>query len=105
RIAHLASLAIDLPLAPRGIQPGAQVVVSLRPEHLVLVRSGSGVNARVSDVLFLGSSVTCVLERGTIKLIAKLSPTSGDVPALGDEVVVGAELSAAVVFDAKGRIG
>jgi ABC-type Fe3+/spermidine/putrescine transport system ATPase subunit len=103
-LAYLPTLALNLPFAKGGTNPGARITVSLRPEHLVVKPAGLGVVARVGEVLFLGNSITCVLELGTDKLIAKLSPTGRYVPTLGEEVVISADLAAAVAFDAEGRI-
>jgi putative spermidine/putrescine transport system ATP-binding protein len=104
-LARLATLALELPLAGRAAAAGTRLTVSLRPEHVIVAPPGSGgVRGRVEDVLFLGDSALCVLSLDGARLIAKMSPRSGFVPGIDDEVDVSADIGAASVFGVGGRI-
>ena len=105
RMAHLVILDLDVPLAERGGMPGSQVMVSLRPEHLIVGDANArGASGRVKEVLFLGDTIVCFVGLDGATVMAKLSPGGGFVPALDDTVRVSADVSAAIVFDAAGRV-
>ncbi|RRN55078.1 sn-glycerol-3-phosphate ABC transporter ATP-binding protein UgpC [Pseudoxanthomonas sp. SGNA-20] len=61
-----------------------EVVLGIRPEHLLPVREGEGLEARVEVVEAVGSEAYLHLDFGGQALVARLPPS--DLPAPGDRV-------------------
>ncbi|MGU3538409.1 ABC transporter ATP-binding protein [Methylobacterium sp. A54F] len=82
-----------------ALEPGAAVLLALRPER---VRLGeAGLPATVTEATFLGERVRCVVRMGEGTLVrASLPAGSGPVPAPGAMVRVGFDPDAATVLPA-----
>ena len=94
--------ALPFGFAEAGLEPGREVLLSIRPEMLSL--AGQGLACAVDDVVFEGAATRLllhVLEAPEVKLDMQFKADAGTaVPAAGDRVTVSYDPANAVVVPA-----